>query len=105
MTASADDVAFRRHAVADRDVGHEASDLHHVARELVADGERRSASALCPRVPLVDVHVGAAHAGAPHLDQHFVVADLRTRDVPKDEAGTGGRFHQRSHRRLARCTE
>ena len=52
-----------------------------VARELVADDERRAAAAARPVVPLVDVDVGAADAGAPHADQHLVVADRRLPDT------------------------
>ena len=54
-------------------------------------------AALRPRIPVVDVHVGAAHAGAPHANQNFIVADRRLRNVFEHEAGARGRLHQRFH--------
>ena len=45
--------------------------------ELVADRHRHGDGLLRPLVPLVDVDVGAADAGAQHLDQHVVDADRR----------------------------
>src|SRR5690606_24842606 len=86
--AAADDVPLRRHPVADVDVGHQGAHLRHVAGELVADGEWRTAAPLRPGVPVVDVDVGAADAGAPDADQHLVVADLRLGNVGEREAGT-----------------
>ena len=81
QATSVDDVSFGRDAVAFLHVGDEASDLHDIAGEFVSDDERRLATALRPRVPVVDVHVGAADAGAPHTDQDFVVSDPRLRDI------------------------
>ena len=100
QAASVDDVSFGGHAIAFAHVGHELPDLHDVAGELVADDDRRLDASLRPRVPIVDVHVGAAHAGAPHANQHFVVADRRLGNVLEDESRTGRRFHQRFHARV-----
>ena len=56
------------------DVG---ADLDDLADELMADDHRHGNGLLGPGVPVVDVHVGAADAGAQHVDQHVVDADLR----------------------------
>ena len=80
-------------------------DLHDVAGELVADREWWAAAALRPRIPVVDVHVGAADAGAANLDQYFVIANDRLRNITQDETRAGRLLHQRSHVRLARISE
>ena len=85
------------HAVAGVHVAHERAHLHHVARELVADGERRLAAPLRPVVPLVDVDVGAADAGAAHADQHLIVTDGRLRHLLQHEARRRPLLHECSH--------
>ena len=82
QAASVDDVALRGHAIALVDVGDETADSHDVAGELVPDDDRRLDAPLRPVVPVVDVHVGAAHAGAPDANQDFVVADRRFGNDP-----------------------
>ena len=74
-----------------------APDLDDVAGELVADHEGGLAASARPVVPFVDVHVGAADAGAAHLDEHFVVPDLRAGDVRQLESGSAGRLHESLH--------
>jgi len=76
------------HAIAFVDVSNQLAHACDVTRELVADGEGRAATVLRPLVPVVDVHVGAAHAGATHANQHFVVADLGDGNVAHRESGT-----------------
>ena len=66
QASAVDDVAFGGHAIAFAHVGDEAADLHDFAGELVADDDRRFHAPLRPRVPIVDVNVGAADAGATH---------------------------------------
>ena len=68
------------------DVGADFDDL---ADELVADDHRHGDGLLRPGVPVVDVEVGAADAGAKDLDEHVVDADLRFRDVFQPKAGFG----------------
>src|SRR6185295_12833564 len=105
VAASAHDVSFGGHPIALLHIGDEAAHLHHVAGELVADGEWRPAAALRPGVPVVDVHIGAAHTRAPHLDHDLIVANHRLAHVAQLESGTGSGFHQRSHTRLTRFTK
>ena len=86
QAASVDDVSFGRHAIAFFHVGDELADLHDFAGELVADDERRLHASLRPRVPVVDVHVGAADAGAPHANQNFIVSNGRLGNVLQTES-------------------
>ena len=51
----------------------------------------------CPGVPVVDVQVGAADAGAVHADQHVVDADLGLGDVLQPQPRLRARFDERLH--------
>ena len=62
--AAADDVAFAADDFAGEKVVHVRADLDDLADELVADDHRHGDRLLRPGVPLVDVQVGAADAGA-----------------------------------------
>jgi len=68
QTTSVHDVAFRGHSIAFLHVRNEAANLHYITGEFVSDNERRFASSARPSVPVVDVNVGAAHAGATHAN-------------------------------------
>jgi hypothetical protein len=102
VTTAAHDVTLRRHAVAHRHVAYERAHLHHVAGEFVAHGERRPAPMARPVVPLVDVDVGSAHTRAANLDEHFIVADRRLRDVCECKTGTGRGLDEGAHERKGR---
>jgi hypothetical protein len=97
QAAAVNDVALGGHAVALLHVGHEAADFDDFTSELVTDDEGRLASSLRSVVPVVDVDVGAAHAGAMHADENFVVANARLWYVAHHEAGTGSFLHQSFH--------
>ena len=66
-----------------------AADLDDAADELVADDQRHGHRLLRPGVPVVDMHVGAADAGAEHFDQHVVDARLRHGHFFQPEAFLG----------------
>src|SRR5439155_22195988 len=91
---AAGDVALRGDVVADRDVPDELPALDDGAGELVAKRERRDDPALRPRVPPVDVQVGAADARGLDLDQHLVRRGLRDRDLVETQAGLRARLPQ-----------
>jgi hypothetical protein len=78
---TADHVAFTADQVAGEEVRHIGAHLYDLADELVADGHGHGDGLLRPRVPLVDVDVGAANSGAQHADQHVVDTDLRNVDL------------------------
>src|SRR4051812_26190034 len=94
-----DDVSFRGHTIAFPDVGHQRADLHHFARELVADDERWLAAPARPRIPLVNVDVRAAAPGATPANQFFVLANRRLSDVLQCEPRSRRFFHERFHAR------
>jgi hypothetical protein len=96
-TAAVDDVAFRGDAIAFLHIGDESSNLYHISSELMADDEWRLASRACPRVPLVDVHIRAAHSCTAHANQNFVVSDSRLGNIAQHESGTGRFFHECFH--------
>src|SRR5690606_10209369 len=76
-----DDVALGRDALADLVSRHAGTDLDDAADELVADDEAGLDRALAPFIPQVDVQVGAAAGRLLQLDQHFVGAWHRNRDL------------------------
>ena len=96
--AAAHDVTLARHEVARVEVGHVAADLDDLADELVADDERRLDRPGGPRIPRLDVEVGAADARLVDADQDVVDADGRHRDVAQLEARAGGGLDQGEHR-------
>ena len=87
--AAADDVPLAADDLAGVEVVDVRADLDDPADELVADDHRHGDRLLRPGVPVVDVHVGAADAGAQHLDQHVVDADRRHRHLLEPEARLG----------------
>ena len=95
---AAGDVPFAGDAIADAQAAHFAAHLDDLAAVLVAHGHRHGNGLLRPRIPLVDVHVGAADRGLRDLDEHVVRADLRLRDVLQPDAGGGLFLDQCFHR-------
>jgi hypothetical protein len=102
QTASVNDVSLGRHPVTLFHIGDEPPDLYHVAGEFVPDDERRLAPRLRPRIPVVDVNVGAAHSGPAHTNENLVLTDFRLRHILEFEAGCGGFLYQRFHERRLR---
>src|SRR4030095_5779891 len=78
---AARDVTFTRDAVTDLQALDLAADLDDHAAVFVADRHRHRDRLLSPRVPAVDVHVGAADRGLMDLDPHVVCADAWLGDV------------------------
>ena len=73
--AAADHVTFAAHEIARVKIVDVGADFHDLADELMADRHRHGNGALRPFVPVVDVNIGAADAGAPYPDQNVVDAD------------------------------
>src|SRR5450432_1438905 len=86
-TTAAHDMAFAGYDLAGMEVDYIQADGGNFAHELVADRHGHGDGPLGPFIPLVDVQVGAANAGAQHTDQHFVDADFGLRNVLENEAG------------------
>ena len=73
----ASDVAFARDTIALVEVADAGADGDDVADELMAHGQRRPHTPGRPRVPMVDVEVGAADAGVPDRDGDLTEAGRR----------------------------
>src|SRR3954471_23138966 len=73
------------------------SELGDCPGELVAYNDRRPQALAGPAIPLPDVKVGAAHACVMNSDQRLVGTAGGDRNLPEDDAGTGGLFDQRAH--------
>ena len=95
--ALVDDVPLGGDAVTDLHALDKAADRNHIAGELMAANERRLATTGGPCVPLVNVHVGAADAGAAHANEHLVVADRGLRHLGQSQATSSRLLHQRFH--------
>ena len=95
--AAADHVSLAADQVAGEKVRHIGPGLDDPADKFMADGHGHGDGRLCPLVPLVDVHVGAADARAQHLDEHVVDADLGYVHFPEPEARFVPALHQRPH--------
>src|SRR5207248_4970177 len=90
QATAVDDVALRRNAITFPHVGHERADVHDFTSELMTNDEWRRASSACPRVPFIDVNVGAAYTGATHVNQYFILTHRRLRDVLQCEPPPSG---------------
>jgi hypothetical protein len=80
-TFSAYDMRFPCHEISFLKGTHSFPDLHDLSCELVPDEARGVYSACCPRVPGIDVEVGATHAGKPDADLDTPGKNLRLRDL------------------------
>src|SRR5690348_10763111 len=90
-------MAFAADDIAGGETGYVGSDLGNASDKLVADRHRHGNGLLRPLVPLVDVDVGAANAGAKDLNQHVVDPDLRRLDIFQPKSGLALAFDQRLH--------
>ena len=98
MTAQpAHDVTLAGDQVAGVEVVHVAADFDDLADELVADDERRRDGLRGPRVPRLDVQVGAADAGLANAHDHVVDPELRVGHDVQAEARPGGGLHEGEH--------
>ena len=94
----ADDVALARDPLPDLEVADVGADGGDLAGIFVADDHRHRHGAARPLVPVIDVEVGAADAGAADLDQHVVLADLGHRLVAEPQPRLGLELDQGFHR-------
>ena len=92
-----DDVSFGRDAIADFHRFDERSDLDDIAGKLVSNHKRRLAPTRRPCVPLVNVDVGSAHAGASHANKDLIIANSRLGDFGENHAASSRLFDQRFH--------
>jgi hypothetical protein len=88
---------FGGHPIASSDILHQGSDLDDIAGKFVSDDDRWDDAAFGPVVPIVDVHIGAAHTGAADADEDFIITRSGFGNVAHDHSGTGNTLHESSH--------
>ena len=85
--AAADDVALAADDVAGMKIVDVGADLDDLAYEFMADRHGHGDGALRPFVPFINMHVGAADAGAADADEHVVDSGPRGFDIFEPQAG------------------
>ena len=96
----ADHVALAADDFTGKEVVHIFADVDDFADEFVADHHGHGNGFLRPGVPLVNVQVGAADAGAVHADEDIIDPALRIGDILQPEAGFGFRFDEGFHGKI-----
>ena len=99
---AADQVALGADDVADVHIEDADPHLRHLADELVAEDQRRRDRLLRPRVPGLDVQVGATDAGATHADEHVRRSGHGDRHVRQFQSCLGCGLAQGQHQSAAR---
>src|SRR5262249_33232497 len=90
VTTAAWNMGFRGHMIAGlygRDL---RSNGDNGSGELVAEPKRRPIGAGRPRVPFVDVQIGAANRSRGDLDEHIGALRLAQADGPEGEGAAAG---------------
>jgi hypothetical protein len=73
---AADDMPFAGNHVADFEIVHVTADCRNRADELMSDGHRRRNCLLRPRVPVPNMHVGAANRCFVNFYENIVDANF-----------------------------
>src|SRR5687767_10539579 len=94
---SANDMPFRADDVTQMEIIHVRADLHDFADKFVTDHHRHWDRLLRPRVPFVNVQVGAADSGLVNPDEHIIDPTLRLGDILEPETGFRLRFDEGFH--------
>ena len=88
---------FRCDIVAGFDEGHLASDLHHVAAQLMADHARGMDPPLCPFIPPIDMGIGSTERGRRDFDHGIVWPRSWVRPISEGEARSRNSFDECFH--------
>ncbi len=96
-TPPAHDVPLAAHDLAGEKIGDVRTDFHDLADELVTDHHRHGNGLGGPRVPLVDVDVGAADAGLVNPNEDVVDPDFGFGHILEPETRLGPALHQGFH--------
>ena len=99
---SADDVTFAGDEIARRKTFHAIADAIDDADEFMADDHRHRDRLLRPRVPVINVNVGAADRVFMNPNEDIVAADFRNRNFFEPQTRLGFALHDRLHRFSAR---
>src|SRR5207253_2350650 len=98
VTPAAADVGLAGDEIPERHTVHLRAGGDHGAAELVPDHARRAHTGGGPRIPPVDVEIGAADAPRADLDEDLAEAGRGDRDRPDLEARARCGLHERPHR-------
>jgi hypothetical protein len=96
-TASIDYVSLCCDAISFLHVGDESPDFDDIAGELVSYDEWRLASRRCPRIPVVDVYIRAAHTGTTNANENLIISNARLWYITQDESRSRIFFHKCFH--------
>src|SRR5438132_3582816 len=97
LAVAAHDVRFDGDARAERGAAHAIAPRDHLTGHLGPHHARRHHPRLCPRIPVVEMHVGAAHGCCRDAEQHLAGSGLRLGYIADGEAGRGSRLEDRLH--------
>ena len=97
LADAAKQMPLARDVVADAEALDGRTDGDDLAGEFVADDARRLDAVLRPRVPVVDVQVRTADAGAKDANEDVVEARLRDRHFFEPQSLLASAFDDRSH--------
>ena len=98
--AAAHHVTFAAHQIAYVKIGDVRPQLDNLSDKFVADRHRHRNGALRPFIPVVDVNVGTANAGATHANQNIVDADARLRNLFEPQTGLALALYEGFHEPL-----
>src|SRR6202020_1478988 len=90
-------VRYSGDAIAGTKAAHLAADFDYFSRVFMSDRHRHGHRFLRPRIPIVNMHIGAADGGTLDLDEHIVVADRGFRNVLHPDAGFRAGFDECFH--------
>ena len=91
------DVTLAGDSLADLEPDHVATELFDLAHELVADDHRHGDGRLRPRIPVVDVQIGAADRGLANADQNVAIAWRGLGYIFEPQAGFAARLDKCFH--------
>ena len=95
---AAHDMSFGRDNFARLEIADGTADLIDYANEFVSDHHRNRNRLLCPRVPVIYMHVGAADRSLLNADENVVWPYLGDWNLFQIEPRFGPAFDERLHR-------
>src|SRR5437660_5474098 len=95
--ASANDMTLAAHCLARKKILHIRADLDDLSNKLMADHHRHRDRFPSPVVPLINVRVRTANAGAIDVYQHVIQSNRWLGRFFKPEPGFGFSFYQSFH--------
>src|SRR5689334_22287740 len=98
-TSPAGHMTFTRNQFAWTKIVHIGADLNDLANKLMTNDHRHRNRFFGPVIPIVDVYVRAANAGAQHADQNIVDSDTGLRNVLQPQSLFRMRLDESLHQR------